>query len=104
MNLTNPDFERFDVTTLDRIWLGGIPDSHRRPLELLSSNGLPGCVHQLLLDGEPVGLWNFASTAPDMACEACIEGVEDPRDEIAYSFNGAGYAIRDRVCANYVFR
>ncbi|XP_076178093.1 laminin subunit alpha-1-like [Ptiloglossa arizonensis] len=96
-NSTDSEYGRFDITTSDRVWIGGIPKSQRRRIELISSNGLPGCVHQVILDGKPIGLWNFITTAPDMACRACVEGVEDARDDIAYSFNGEGYAVRNRV-------
>ncbi|XP_046413773.1 laminin subunit alpha-1-like [Neodiprion fabricii] len=97
LNSTYPEYGRFDITPGDRVWLGGIPESQRRPPELIASNGLPGCVHQVVLDGKPIGLWNFVTSAPDMACEACVEGVEDAHDDIAYSFNGEGYAVRNRV-------
>ncbi|RLU21684.1 hypothetical protein DMN91_006060 [Ooceraea biroi] len=97
INSTNSEYGRFDVLPTDRVWIGGIPKSQRRPTELLAANGLPGCVHQVILDGRQIGLWNFVTTAPDMACKACVEGVEDARDDIAYSFNGEGYAVRNRV-------
>ena len=74
INSTSTEFGHFDVSVVDRIWLGGIPESQRRPSELMASNGLPGCVHQITLDGKPIGLWNFVTTAPDMACQACVEG------------------------------
>lgn len=74
MNSTSVEFGRLDVSVVDRVWLGGIPESQRRPSELRASNGLPGCVHQVILDGKPIGLWNFVTTAPDMACQACVEG------------------------------
>ncbi|XP_066580920.1 laminin subunit alpha-1 [Prorops nasuta] len=97
MNSTNSEYSRFDVGTTDRIWIGGILESQRRPSELLAMNGLPGCVHQVILDGKQIGLWNFVSSAPDSACMACTEGFEDARGDIAYSFNGEGYAIRNRA-------
>ncbi|XP_035736479.1 laminin subunit alpha-1-like [Vespa mandarinia] len=97
MNSTNPEYGRFDIISMDRVWLGGIPESQRRPAEVTAVNGLPACVHQVILDGKPIGLWNFITTAPDMACEACMEGTEDIRDDIAYSFNGEGYAVRNKV-------
>ncbi|KAL6255156.1 hypothetical protein P5V15_013489 [Pogonomyrmex californicus] len=97
MNSTNSEYGRFDVLPTDRLWIGGIPKSQRRPAELIAGNGLPGCIHQVILDGKQIGLWNFITTAPDMACKACVEGVEDARDDIAYSFNGEGYAVRNRV-------
>ncbi|XP_076751939.1 wing blister [Xylocopa sonorina] len=96
MNSTNAEYGRFDITTTDRAWIGKIPRSERRRTELLAPNGLPACVHQVILDGKPLGLWNFITTAPDMACEGCVGGVEDARDD-TYSFNGEGYAVRSRV-------
>ncbi|XP_043271259.1 laminin subunit alpha-1 [Venturia canescens] len=97
INATNSEFGRFDVMSTDRVWLGGIPESQRRPAELRATNGLPGCIHQVILDGKPIGLWNFITSAPDSACQACVEGMEDARDDVAYSFNGEGYAVRKRV-------
>nr|XP_012147088.1 PREDICTED: laminin subunit alpha-2 isoform X4 [Megachile rotundata]XP_012147089.1 PREDICTED: laminin subunit alpha-2 isoform X4 [Megachile rotundata] len=96
MNSTNFEYGRFDISMSDRVWIGGIPRSQRRRPELLANNGLPACVHQVILDGKPIGLWNFITTAPDMACQACVEGVEDVRDDM-YSFNGEGYAVKNRV-------
>ncbi|XP_015124906.1 laminin subunit alpha-1, partial [Diachasma alloeum] len=96
-NSTNPQFSRFDVATTDRIWLGGAPASQRRPSELLAPNGLPGCVHQVLFDNKQIGLWNFVTSAPDKACKACVEGIEETRNELSYSFNGDGYSVRNRV-------
>ncbi|KAL0132326.1 hypothetical protein PUN28_000249 [Cardiocondyla obscurior] len=107
INTTNPEYGRFDVLSTDRVWIGGIPKSQRRPTELIAGNGLPGCVHQVILDGRYIGLWNFITTAPDMACKACVEGVEDARDDVAYNFNGEGYAVRNRVSSGpynkYIF-
>ncbi|XP_078049383.1 wing blister isoform X2 [Augochlora pura] len=96
-NSTVSEYGWFDITMSDHVWIGGIPQSERRRTELMASNGLPGCVHQVILDGKIIGLWNFIFNAPDMACQACVEGVEDARDDTAYSFNGQGYAVRNRV-------
>ncbi|CAK9806681.1 Laminin subunit alpha-1 [Anthophora quadrimaculata] len=97
MNATNSEYGRFDITTSDRVWIGGIPSFQRKRSELIAPNGLPGCVHQVILDGKPIGLWNFITTAAEMACKACMEGVQDATDEVTYSFNGEGYAVRNRV-------
>lgn len=74
INSTNSEYGRFDVLPTDRVWIGGIPKSQRKPMELMAPNGLAGCVHQVILDGKQIGLWNFVSTAPDMSCTACVEG------------------------------
>ncbi|XP_053979211.1 laminin subunit alpha-1-like isoform X1 [Hylaeus volcanicus] len=108
-NKTESKYSRFDITTSDRVWIGGIPKdlSQRRRIELISTSGLPGCVHRVILDGKSIGLWNFITTAPDMACIACVEGLEDARDDTTYSFNGEGYAVRNRVSSGpynkYIF-
>ncbi|XP_076245323.1 wing blister [Calliopsis andreniformis] len=96
-NSTDPEYGRFDITSSDRVWIGGISKAERRRMGLIASNGLPGCVHQVILDGKPIGLWNFITTALDKACKACTEGVEDAREDTVYSFNGQGYAVRNRV-------
>lgn len=74
VNHTSAEFGRFDITAMDRVWIGGLPELQIKPPELLASNGLPGCVHQVQLDGRPIGLWNFISNAPDNACQPCVEG------------------------------
>jgi hypothetical protein len=74
MNKTSSEFGRFDVSSMDRIWLGGLSELKVKPSELLASSGLPGCVHQVILDDKQIGLWNFISNAPDNACEPCVEG------------------------------
>lgn len=75
INSTNAEYGRFDVLPTDRVWIGGIiPKTERRPTELMAANGLPACIHQVILDGRHIGLWNFITTAPDEACKACVEG------------------------------
>lgn len=74
INATTPEFGRFDVTSVDRVWLGGLPELQIKPSELLSTSGLPGCVHQVSLDNHPIGLWNFISNSPDDSCQPCVEG------------------------------
>ncbi|KAF7990369.1 hypothetical protein HCN44_000174 [Aphidius gifuensis] len=96
-NNTNADFGLFDVTNNDHIWLGGLPQFQRRPPELIASNGLPGCVHQVIFNDKPIGIWNYITTSPNKACGACVEGAEIPREDSTYSFNGKGYSVRNRV-------
>lgn len=100
LNKTSPNFGRFDVAPTDRIWIGGIPDYpdiQRQVVELVGTNGLAGCVHQVVLDDRQIGLHNFVSTTGNNACEPCVEGVETVRDDLSYHFNGEGYALRNRV-------
>ncbi|CAB0032889.1 unnamed protein product [Trichogramma brassicae] len=97
VNMTSSEFGLLDVTSLDRIWIGGIPELQFKPASLIAPVGLPACVHQVVLDGKPIGLWNFLSNAPDNACRPCTEGVEYMSSDVSYSFNGKGYAVRSRV-------
>ncbi|XP_011501171.1 PREDICTED: laminin subunit alpha-1 [Ceratosolen solmsi marchali] len=106
-NKTSSEFGRFDISSVDHVWLGGLAELKMRPPELIASNGLPSCIHQVILNDKPLGLWNFISNAPDNACEPCVEGVESLNNDVAYSFNGDGYAVRTRVMSGpynkYIF-
>lgn len=69
-NSSTPGIARLDVGPFDRAWVGG---AENRPPQLLSRQpGLVGCLHQLALDGRPLGLWNFRSQSD--TCAVCIEG------------------------------
>jgi len=57
------------------------------------TNHMPGCIHQVWLDGKPLGLWDFHSSSGPETCSACIEGPEELRQEEAYSFLGNGYSV-----------
>lgn len=73
-NSSNPNFGRLDVTSTDRIWVGGLPQDYDRPTEILSlQQGLPGCLHSVILDDRPIGLWNHYTDSTD-SCSACEKG------------------------------
>ncbi|XP_049762590.1 laminin subunit alpha-1 [Schistocerca cancellata] len=94
-NSTAPGFGRLDVGPDDVVWIGGLPPYIPVPPQLLSARKkFVGCLHRVVLDGRPIGLWNFNSEIKG-SCTACIEGVEESRDEQSYRFTGDGYAIRD---------
>lgn len=62
---------RLDIGPGDRVWVGG---ADKKPIQLLSTqSGLVGCLHKLILDGRPIGLWDFRSQSHP-SCTACIEG------------------------------
>lgn len=70
-NTSAPGAGRLDVGAGSRIWVGG---ADKRPAQLLSTQpGLVGCLHRLVVDGRPIGLWNFRTETKNM-CGACIEG------------------------------
>ncbi|KAL1457473.1 hypothetical protein WDU94_007701 [Cyamophila willieti] len=66
------------------------PGADYKPPQFLSRvSGLVGCLHQVALDGRPLGLWNFRSQSD--SCDVCIEGAEETglgQDEQAYRFSG----------------
>lgn len=82
--------------TESRLWLGGVP-AQMRPNEMLRS-ALPAArvaVHKLHVDGEPVGLWNFAHSQGD--CAGAMTGAHettraDSGGSAAWHFSGNGYA------------
>ncbi|XP_071452213.1 laminin subunit alpha-2-like [Hetaerina americana] len=118
-NATAPGYGRIDFLASDQVWVGGWGweesqgSRHGRkmsphptvsaPAILYPSSDKPnalkaqrfvGCLHQVVIDGKPLGLWNFMAESPGSACSACIEGAEEIRDESAYSFSGDGsYAV-----------
>ncbi|GLG97830.1 Laminin subunit alpha [Gryllus bimaculatus] len=92
-NSSKPGFGIVDVRPGDRLWIGGLPPGATAPPQLLApSKGLAGCLHRIMLDGRPIGLWNFATETKN-SCTACIAGVEETRDESAYHFAGDGYSM-----------
>ncbi|XP_050425592.1 laminin subunit alpha-1 isoform X2 [Adelges cooleyi] len=91
-NMSSAGMGRLDVNSDDVIWIGGI-DKAPLPSYLHSRQlGLIGCLHQVWLDGRPIGLWNFKSQ-PAGTCSACIEGAEEMVDDSSYRFTGDGYAV-----------
>ncbi|XP_063216579.1 laminin subunit alpha-1 [Bacillus rossius redtenbacheri] len=97
-----PGYGQFDVGPDDKVWVGGIPSSVRRPpdLKTASVGGLPGCLYELTLDGRPVGLWNFADEIYSGGCVGCIQGAEELKDESTYYFTGDGYSSFRRTTSS----
>lgn len=73
-NSSDPNFGRLDIGPNDRVWIGGLPPGHERPPEILTlQQGLVGCLHSIMLNERPLGLWNFVTDTPD-SCSACERG------------------------------
>lgn len=98
---TQPEHTRLLVSARDsRLWLGGVPDAIRPP-ELIASQAshpLAAIVHKLHVDGEPVGLWNFAHSQG--ACAGAVAGAHETSTaafgSAAWHFNGHGYSTVQR--------
>lgn len=92
-NASSPEFGWLDLSSADRLWVGGHPPGLEPPVGLLSTHtGLVGCLHSIVLDDSPVGLWNFHVDHTD-SCSACVKGIEETVDESEYRFNGEGYSV-----------
>lgn len=70
MDHSNYNYTRFDLGPDDRIWIGG-SSNMIRDSKLLGETGLVGCLSNVMFDGRPLGLWNFATTTKD-TCASCI--------------------------------
>ncbi|VVC37186.1 Hypothetical protein CINCED_3A012310 [Cinara cedri] len=91
-NMSSTGMGRLDINSDDQIWIGGIDKAPLPPYLHSRQHGLIGCLHQVWLDGRPVGLWNFKSQ-PSGNCSACIEGAEELINDGSYRFLGDGYAV-----------
>jgi laminin, alpha 1/2 len=110
-NASIATFTRMDTGPQVLLWLGGyngpegyLVNSNKRNFGLyfvcsssmpkgILTNHMPGCIHQVWLDGKPLGLWDFHSSSGPETCAACIEGPEELRQEESYSFIGNGYSV-----------
>lgn len=90
---TRPEHTRLRLSAVDsRLWIGGVP-SDIRPAELLHGAAAMGIVvHQLHVDDEPVGLWNFAHSQGE--CAGAMTGAYETTTSGSgsWNFNGRGYA------------
>lgn len=98
---TQAEHTRLRLSAVEsRLWLGGVP-ANIRPTELLrtseaqDADGANVAVHKLHIDGEPVGLWNFANSQGD--CAGAMTGAHettraDSGGSAAWHFSGFGYA------------
>lgn len=119
---TSPEHTRLLVSGRDsRLWLGGVP-AGIRPAELAAGQRstaaapLAAIVHKLHVDGEPVGLWNFAHSQG--ACAGAVAGAHETSTSAfgsaSWHFNGHGYATvqkksrrmmsRERFAMQLIFR
>jgi len=92
-----------DLAPTDLIHLGGM-STQARPN--LIPNGLSGCVHNLYVNNQPLGLWNFVGNE---GCAPCVQCFIDTlsssytyynNGDVEYSFNGQGYAVVNRIQSN----
>ncbi|ODM90707.1 Laminin subunit alpha-1 [Orchesella cincta] len=79
----------------DLLHIGGMSRENRPGLV---DNGLSGCLHNIQVNHQPLGLWNFARTE---GCAACVEcpnvQAELPSGDLEYYFDGRGYSVINRI-------
>ncbi|XP_015910992.1 laminin subunit alpha-1 isoform X2 [Parasteatoda tepidariorum] len=83
-------YTKMDLDSSSNFFVGGFPDNFLPPSEIITSK-FSGCLYEVLLDGKPVGLWNFMT---NLGCDGCKEGATEDIDISAYEFQGGNsYAI-----------
>ena len=84
-----------NLSTEDFIQIGGIENERR---EGLVSNGLSGCIHNVTVNHQVLGLWNFVRHEGCSPCQECLgSSVESPNLDQDYYFTGKGYAVVNRI-------
>ncbi|XP_035204465.1 laminin subunit alpha-1-like [Stegodyphus dumicola] len=87
-------YTKMDLDSSSNFFVGGFPDNFLAPSEVRASS-FSGCLYEVLLDGKPVGLWNFVSS---IGCDGCKEGATEDIDISAYEFQGGhSYAIVPQI-------
>ena len=85
---------KLDIDSNSQFYIGGLPTSIEIPKEL-KSKSFSGCLYELSLDGQRIGLWNFKST--NIGCAGCKEGASEPHEANTYQFKREGYAIIPQI-------
>lgn len=67
-------------------YVGGLPPSEEYSApDQIKSNRLTGCLYDLTLNHQQVGLWNFKT---NQGCQGCVEGPSEPRETAVFSLTG----------------
>lgn len=67
-------------------YVGGLPPANEYSApNQIKSNRLTGCLYNLALNDQQIGLWNFKT---NVGCDGCMEGPMGARDTATFSFTG----------------
>lgn len=67
-------------------YVSGLPQTNEFSApNQIKSNRLTGCLYNLALNEQQIGLWNFKT---NIGCEGCMEGPMEARDTATFSFTG----------------
>ncbi|XP_022258341.1 laminin subunit alpha-1-like isoform X2 [Limulus polyphemus] len=92
------EFTKMSLNSSSHFFIGGIPSSVKVPGQV-KTRSFAGCLYEVRLDGNRVGLWNFIT---NYGCSGCKEGVTGQVDASKYMFKGGGYAIHRQI-KNYPY-
>ncbi|XP_064486467.1 laminin subunit alpha lam-3-like [Ornithodoros turicata] len=88
-----PGYGRMDLDSTSHFYVGRVPEDIPAARELTATNFV-GCLHEVILDGKQVGLWNFLTNE---GCDGCKTGPTEDVDPGSYHFKGEGYAIQPQI-------
>ncbi|CAN7938715.1 unnamed protein product, partial [Ixodes hexagonus] len=86
-------FGKMDLDASSHLYVGRIPDDIPAARELTATTFV-GCLHEVILDGKQVGLWNFLTNE---GCDGCKSGPTEDVDPSSYHFKGEGYSILPQI-------
>ena len=90
---SEPNHHKLDLDANAQFYIGGLPTTIEAPKELRSKS-FSGCLYELSLDNQRVGLWNFKT---NIGCYGCKEGASEPHEANTYQFKKEGYALIPQV-------
>ncbi|OQV23620.1 Laminin subunit alpha-2 [Hypsibius exemplaris] len=85
-------FSRMDLNRSSEMFVGGLPNSIDIPE--IQSRGFFGCLGQVAIDGQSIGLWNYKTNE---GCAGCAAGVAETGDGTSFRFNGNGFASAPQI-------
>ncbi|XP_075525225.1 wing blister isoform X1 [Dermacentor variabilis] len=86
-------FGKMDLDSSSHFYVGAVPDNISAAQELTATTFV-GCLHEVILDGKQVGLWNFLTNE---GCDGCKSGPTEDVDPSAFHFKGDGYSILPQI-------
>lgn len=90
--VSRPEFTRFSILPMNRLWIGGVPDDIKLQELLPNEAGLGVVMSKLYIDDKQVGLWNFLQSEGE--CDGATLGARDINANVNIRhFNGQGYSV-----------
>ncbi|GAU99875.1 hypothetical protein RvY_10813-2 [Ramazzottius varieornatus] len=91
---TDAGFTRMDLNRSSEMYVGGLP-SNIDDIPEIKAKGFFGCLGQIAIDGQQIGLWNYKS---GQGCAGCAAGrAAESGDGGTFRFNGMGFASAPQI-------